>query len=137
MERLKNLPVNFSVQQPGGLELTEALCLELDFILLKTIMEPLLWFLGNYISLETKSKMKKQTEAHKRAGAARHSEFSGNLLHMARVLNTHFRGRRQTFQTLFTSQTAKDPSVPLRKEYSEKAICGCVLNPRKLRDFPF
>lgn len=66
MERHKNLPVNFSVQQPGGLELTEALCLELDFILLKTIMEPLLWFLGNYISLETKSKMKKQTEAHKR-----------------------------------------------------------------------
>lgn len=90
MERHKNLPVNFSVQQPGGLELTEALCLELDFILLKTIMEPLLWFLGNYISLETKSKMKKQTEAHKRAGAARHSEFSGNLLYMARVLNTHF-----------------------------------------------
>lgn len=66
MERHKNLPVNFSVQQPGGLELIEALCLELDFILLKTIMEPLLWFLGNYISLETKSKMKKQTEAHKR-----------------------------------------------------------------------
>lgn len=90
MEKHKNLPVNFSVRQPGGLELTEALCLELDFLLLKTIMEPLLWFLGNYISLETKSKMKKQTEAHKRARAARHSELSGNLLYMARVLNTHF-----------------------------------------------
>lgn len=25
MERLKNLPVNFSVQQPGGLELTDTL----------------------------------------------------------------------------------------------------------------
>lgn len=111
-------------------------CLELNFILLKTIMEPLLCFLGNYISCETKSKMNEQREAQKTVGAARHSEFSGNLLSMATLLNTHFQGRRQTFPTVFTSQTAKHLAVPLRKEYSEKAICGWVLNPRKLRGLP-
>lgn len=63
------------------------------FILLKTIMEPLLWYLGNYIFLETKSKMNEQREAQKRAGASGHSEPSGNLLSMATLLNTHFPGR--------------------------------------------
>lgn len=96
-------------------------------------MEPLLWFLGNYISLETKSKINEQTEAQKRAGAARHNEFSGHLLSMATLLNTHFGDRRQAFPTL----RAKHMAVPLRKEYSEKAIYSWVLNPRTLRDFPF
>lgn len=63
-------------------------------------MEPLLWFPGNYISLETKSKTNEQTEAQKRAGAGRHNEFSGHLLSMATLLNTHFEERRETFPTL-------------------------------------
>lgn len=133
MERLKNLPVNFSVQQSGRLDWSTVLSLILHCWRQKWNLY--FGFLVTTFLFKQKAKwMNKQVQ--KRAGAARHNEFSRNLLYLATLLNIHFRGRRQTFPTLFLSWTAKYQAVPLRKEYSKKAICGWALNPRKLWDLP-